>query len=523
MKRYMTFILKIAILTICIFVLSGCGRGDLSNSQGALDEVESNVSDSQGALDEVESNVSDSQGNSQDVSEESVEMTAIEREIMRATMAPKEIYKVSVSGVIADNQEGQEGQAEKEGQVEKEGQAEKEVRESFSISMYPDKPARATMIYEGEVVAEDIPLSDTQVLRIRNVVADYNATVAVDVSKYWPDEDEYPPMEVLFEYSVIGKDKSYRADGACCTPTDFSWFMKDLENIVTENIEKIDENVTSTDEDEATANETDENKTDNDMAELDEVKYPYEFKFVDVFGKEYETEIKESVPKSPYKPENFIFDNGRTYYEDDEYYTRQGIDVSNKQGNINWDKVKASGIDFVIIREGYRGYGKAGNLLVDKKFKDNIEGAQKAGLDVGVYIFAQAINTEEAAEEAELVLTNLEGYELQLPVVYDPESILDAPARTDDVSGEQFTENTICFCEMVKDAGYTPMVYSNMLWEAFEFDMEELALHEYPFWYADYEQLPQTPYAFDIWQYSNEGHVDGIDGAVDLDLMFVKK
>ena len=115
------------------------------------------------------------------------------------------------------------------------------------------------------------------------------------------------------------------------------------------------------------------------------------------------------------------------------------------------------------------------------------------------------------------------GYELQLPVVFDPESILDVPSRTDDVSGKQFTDNTIVFCEQVHSAGYTPMVYSNMLWEAFEFDMERLSLYGYPFWYADYEQLPQTPYAFDIWQYSCEGRVDGISGPVDLDLQFIKK
>lgn len=137
-------------------------------------------------------------------------------------------------------------------------------------------------------------------------------------------------------------------------------------------------------------------------------------------------------------------------------------------------------------------------------------------MDVGVYFFSQAVNEKEASQEAEFVLENLQGYELQLPVVYDPESILDDEARTDDVTGAQFTKNTIVFCEKIKEAGYQPMIYSNMLWEAFQFDLEQLAA--YPIWYADYEPLPQTPYAFDIWQYSNEGIVDGIDSAVDLDI-----
>ena len=197
------------------------------------------------------------------------------------------------------------------------------------------------------------------------------------------------------------------------------------------------------------------------------------------------------------------------------------MDVSHHQGFIDWNKVKAAGIEFAILRIGYRGYGQKGTIKLDNEFKRNIENAQAAGIDIGVYFFAQAINEEEAREEADFVLKNLEGYELQLPVVYDPESILDAPARTDGVSGEQFTKNTIVFCEAIKEAGYTPMIYSNMLWEAFEFDMEQLDM--YPFWYADYEKFPQTPYAYEMWQYSNEGHVDGIKGFVDLDIQFIKK
>lgn len=246
----------------------------------------------------------------------------------------------------------------------------------------------------------------------------------------------------------------------------------------------------------------------------------YLFQFVDVFGEEYETEIKVDFPKSPYSEENFQFADGKTSYADEEYSTRQGIDVSNYQGYIDWNKVKAAGIDFAILRIGYRGYGEAGNIKLDGEFRRNIENARAAGLDIGVYFFAQAVNEEEAREEAEFVIKNLEGYELQLPVVYDPESILDAPARTDHVSGEQFTKNTIVFCETVRSAGYSPMIYSNMLWEAFEFDMEKLNI--YPFWYADYEQFPQTPYAYEIWQYSNTGHVDGVSGAVDLNVQFIR-
>ena len=298
----------------------------------------------------------------------------------------------------------------------------------------------------------------------------------------------------------------------------------------TEEVSSNDAEISTEDEEEAVLSQISADAEDNGEQELsgeidgeeeEIIEQPYGFKFVDVYGEEYETIIKVGFPKTEYFNDCFWFEDERTGYEDEIYVSRQGIDVSYHQGFIDWNKVKAAGIEFAILRIGYRGYGQKGTINLDKEFKQNIENAQAAGVDIGVYFFAQAINEDEAREEADFVLKNLEGYELQLPVVYDPESILDVPARTDDVSGEQFTKNTIVFCEAIKEAGYTPMIYSNMLWEAFEFDMEQLDM--YQFWYADYEKFPQTPYAYEIWQYSNEGHVDGINGFVDLDIQFIKK
>ncbi len=242
--------------------------------------------------------------------------------------------------------------------------------------------------------------------------------------------------------------------------------------------------------------------------------------FVDVFGAPYEVEIDSEVERHSYRPECFVHEGDVLSYVGDERYTyRVGIDVSSFQGDIDWAAVKEAGIEFVIIRLGYRGYGQAGTLCLDKKFIQNIEGAQAQGLDVGVYFFAQAVNEEEAIEEAEFVLSYLEGYELQLPVVYDPESILDDTARTDNVTGEQFTLNTLAFCERIEEAGYEAMVYSNMLWEAYKFNLAQLS--DYPIWYADYEALPQTPYRFSFWQYTNTGRVAGIIGDVDYNIQLI--
>lgn len=255
------------------------------------------------------------------------------------------------------------------------------------------------------------------------------------------------------------------------------------------------------------------------VTEESEVLEPEVLRFVDAWDEWHEVEVLRDVKRHPYNWEYLTNDEATMSYTGDENFTyRLGIDVSKWQGKINWDKVKADGVEFVIIRLGYRGYGSKGTLDMDSRFYQNIKGAQAAGLDVGVYFFAQAINEKEAIEEAEYVLKALEGYELQLPIVYDPELIRDQDARTDNVTGEQFTKNTIAFCERIEEAGFDAMIYSNMVWEAFLFDMTKL--QEYPFWYADYEPVPQTPYDFQIWQYSESGKVNGIDGPVDLNIMF---
>jgi len=251
-----------------------------------------------------------------------------------------------------------------------------------------------------------------------------------------------------------------------------------------------------------------------------EPETPQTLHFVDAWGEWHDTVINPEVEKHDYDWTCLSWQDGSPVYEGDGRYTiRKGVDVSHYQGEVDWEKVKAAGIDFVILRLGYRGYGQAGNLKVDKRFHENIKGAQLCGLDVGVYLFSQAINEAEAVEEAEFVLEQLEDYELQLPVVFDPELIRDDTARTDNVTGEQFTLNTIAFCEKIKEAGFAPMIYSNMLWEAELFDLTRLAA--YPIWYADYESVPQTPYHFRFWQYSEKGTVDGIKGLVDLNLEFV--
>ena len=197
--------------------------------------------------------------------------------------------------------------------------------------------------------------------------------------------------------------------------------------------------------------------------------------------------------------------------------TIPGIDVSYYQGDIDWDKVKASGIEFTMIRLGYRGYGEEGKLVEDTLFTQNIQGALEAGLKVGVYFFSQAITVEEAKEEADFVLERIADYELAMPVVYDWEYI-SAEARTAKMDRRTLTDCYLAFCGKIEEAGYTPMAYFNTYQSRSLMNLTEL--EDYPFWLALYSDRMTFPYRIEMWQYTDSGRVPGVQGNVDINLYF---
>ncbi|MBQ8960461.1 MAG: glycoside hydrolase family 25 protein [Ruminococcus sp.] len=228
--------------------------------------------------------------------------------------------------------------------------------------------------------------------------------------------------------------------------------------------------------------------------------------------------VFEDVPASTLSPENFVTRNGYSFYKENGKITSlTGVDISEHQGQIDWQQVKNAGISFAMIRAGYRTYG-GGIITMDESFTENLEGAIAAGLDVGVYFFSQAINTDEAIEEADAVLDAIEGYDITYPVVYDWELIYDDSARTDEVSVETLADCCISFCERVKSAGYEPMIYQNKLTSMYKLDLPRLK--DYGFWLAEYGTEPTYYYDFKMWQYSSTGTVPGISGQVDLNLYF---
>lgn len=244
------------------------------------------------------------------------------------------------------------------------------------------------------------------------------------------------------------------------------------------------------------------------------------YSFRDVKGNEFQAELLENVPRSKYKAELFKDINGYKYYTDKSgnITSTLGIDVSEYQNKVDWNQVKEAGIEFAIIRVGYRGYGQAGKLVEDAMFRNHVEGALNAGLKVGVYFFSQAVSETETLEEAQFVMDRIKEYDITYPVVFDTEEITYDTSRTEGLSRKQFTDNCITFCEEVEKAGYSSMIYANMKWMAFTLQLEQL--NDYKKWYADYEAVPQCPYEFQMWQYTESGSVPGIEGNVDLNVAF---
>jgi len=230
-------------------------------------------------------------------------------------------------------------------------------------------------------------------------------------------------------------------------------------------------------------------------------------------------DILDNVQKHTLVDENFrVNDDGEMEYTENGVVTsHKGIDVSKYQGEIDWEKVAADGVEYAFVRLGLRGY-ESGKLVLDDYFDDNMTNAASAGVKTGVYFFTQAITVEEAQEEAAFVIEHLAGHEVTCPVVFDVEMIVGGNGRANDLTMQERTDITIAFCEAVKAAGYTPMIYGNI--KCFTKLLDLTQLEAYEKWYAFYDDYLYFPYALSVWQYSEKGTVDGIGEEVDLNISF---
>ena len=193
----------------------------------------------------------------------------------------------------------------------------------------------------------------------------------------------------------------------------------------------------------------------------------------------------------------------------------RGIDVSKYQGNIDWGAVAASGINFAIIRVGYRG-SASGALIQDPNFKKNISGATKAGIKVGLYFFTQAVNEAEAVEEASMAMSLASGYKVTYPIFIDTESA--SNGRANGLSKSARTAVVKAFCQTVRNGGYKAGVYASKSWYANQLNAS--ALNGYCIWVAQYNSSCTYSGKYDMWQYSSKGSVSGIKGNVDMNISY---
>ncbi|HCW33251.1 MAG TPA: hypothetical protein DGG22_01600 [Ruminococcaceae bacterium] len=201
-----------------------------------------------------------------------------------------------------------------------------------------------------------------------------------------------------------------------------------------------------------------------------------------------------------------------------------GADFSKHQGTIDWASVKQSGVEFVILRAAVRGYGSSGNLMTDSQIAANIEGALSQNIDVGIYVFSQAVTTEEAVEEAERALDIIKGYDIKLPIYFDSE-YSGAPNRTGRADGLTKAERTslaIAFCETVRNAGYKPGVYASKSFFYNNLGYAAFQSRGYEIWLAHHiSSVTDFKYPYNIWQYTSKGSIGGVQSEyADLDIAY---
>ncbi len=257
---------------------------------------------------------------------------------------------------------------------------------------------------------------------------------------------------------------------------------------------------------------------DDSMVEVLRPFYPDDIVVVSN-GKFHFVPINRNLKMNAFSDDNLnVLESGEyQYLENGQVISHKGIDVSSHQGTIDWQAVAADGVEFAFIRAAFRGY-ESGKLVEDSEFEDNIQGALAAGIHVGVYVYSQAINDQEALEEADLVMKKLAPYGTKIPIVYDVEKTGTSSGRMNQLTPEERTNITLLFCQTVENAGYTPMIYHNMEMAALMIDIE--TFEQYGKWFAYYNDDMYYPYEYGIWQYSDKGAVNGIKGDVDLNISF---
>lgn len=235
-------------------------------------------------------------------------------------------------------------------------------------------------------------------------------------------------------------------------------------------------------------------------------------------GTEEWLEINPYLVLNTYNTANLVYSNGIMKYYDNHVNTSfTGVEISNIDDFVDYNKLRNAGVDFVMLRVGQRGYS-TGEIMADESFQDNYDRARLAGLDVGVYFFSQATSKEEAEAEADFCLQTISGNEIKYPVVFYIEEVNSNDVRTSNVNQLLRTNLAISFMDRIRSAGYVPMVYGNK-----EYLLKKLSfgsLIGYDVWLGEEGDIPDFPYEYNMWKYTSVGRIDGINGAARMIISF---
>ena len=231
-------------------------------------------------------------------------------------------------------------------------------------------------------------------------------------------------------------------------------------------------------------------------------------------------EISKKIPLYTYDFTKIKITAGKMeYYQDGEKSSRLGVELSKDSGEVDFEKLKNGGVEFVLLRLGSRGY-ETGLLTLDDNFTANITNAQSAGLDVGVSFFSQAVTQEEAREEAKFVADNLLPYKISYPVVYDMEYIVNDTSRIEILGAKEKTEAAEAFLSALEKEGYDTLIYGNKNWLLGEIEPEKL-LTQYDVLLNDQSPIPDYPYQFKMWKYSGRQKIAGVENETAYIISFV--
>lgn len=262
-----------------------------------------------------------------------------------------------------------------------------------------------------------------------------------------------------------------------------------------------------------------EEAADVEETEEEEVDHGTQFMVTHADGTEEWIDLNENLVLNDYVKSRFVNkDPFMSYYLNGKEASWSGVDISSKQGVVDFKKLKKAGCDFVMIKTGGRGYS-SGEIVLDDNFKEYMKSAKSAGLDIGVYFFSQAISEDEVEEEAETLLEMIKDYTITYPVVFQMQEVDGDMARVEALDTDSRTALTEIFLNKIKKAGYTPMLYGNKEWLATKINLE--AFKEYDIWLAQESDTPDYPYEFSMWQYDKEGMVSGVEKETGLNISFV--